>query len=119
MIIVSNCVDVLRDSVTIMYTKDKTYCPACGGGLTPHGWCERKLVVSEETKVFSLRVSYCQKCCRSHRELPDSIIPYNIFFFAYESSYQVIKPAFDFQSVLNIPMTKETNGIYIQHPYFP
>ena len=76
MIIVSNCNESIRGSVTIMYTKDKTYCPACGAGLIPHGWCERKLIVSEETKVFSLRVSYCQKCCRSHRELPDSIIPY-------------------------------------------
>lgn len=51
-------------------------CPVCGSRLYSHGTCRRKVTMEGYTETHHLRVLKCRKCNRTHRELPDTIIPY-------------------------------------------
>ncbi len=51
-------------------------CPNCKGKLFFRGTCKRKLKTSEKDIELRLRVLECRQCGRTHRELPNGIIPY-------------------------------------------
>ena len=41
-----------------------------------HGTCFRKLRTDDGTKLYRLRVMECRECGKTHRELPENIVPY-------------------------------------------
>ena len=41
-----------------------------------HGTCTRKLRRREDIDVYRLRVMECKTCGKTHRELPERIVPY-------------------------------------------
>lgn len=52
-------------------------CPACGGELFVRGTCIRKAINSEgNTEFYRLRVLQCRGCHKTHRELPNFLVPY-------------------------------------------
>ena len=51
-------------------------CPVCGGELRVHGRCTRKLRRREGVDIYRLRVMECKSCGKTHRELPEGIVPY-------------------------------------------
>jgi len=55
---------------------EEILCPICGGPLKVRGTCRRKLLTLAGPEVYRLRVMECKKCGRSHRELPDEVVPY-------------------------------------------
>lgn len=56
--------------------RDKPTCPLCGSRLFSHGTCRRRTITEDYLEIHHLRVLKCRKCKRTHRELPDTIIPY-------------------------------------------
>ena len=66
-----------RKGEIIFFTgTEKIPCPVCGGQLRVHGTCTRKLRRSEGIDVYRLRVMECKTCGKTHRELPEEIVPY-------------------------------------------
>ena len=57
-------------------------CPCCSGDLFVRGTCRRKVRRFTEhsdgqfPEIWYLRVMQCRQCRKTHRELPDWIIPY-------------------------------------------
>lgn len=51
-------------------------CPVCGGALKVYGTCIRKVRQGDHTHQYHLRVMECRCCGKTHRELPEGIIPY-------------------------------------------
>ena len=57
-------------------------CPCCSGDLFVRGTCQRKVRrITEHSdgefpEIWCLRVMQCRQCRKTHRELPDWIIPY-------------------------------------------
>lgn len=52
-------------------------CPYCRGKLYVHGTCRRKVRDAEENcTVLRLRVLACRDCGKTHRELPEGVVPY-------------------------------------------
>ena len=57
-------------------------CPCCSGDLFVRGSCQRKVRrITEHSdgelpEIWCLRVMQCRQCRKTHRELPDWIIPY-------------------------------------------
>ena len=78
MIIVAyNLVGCNSEDVLRLRGKETVPCPICGGKLKVHGSCRRKLqIASNETVIYHLRVMKCCTCGKTHRELPDGVIPY-------------------------------------------
>ncbi len=76
MIVTTKNDTLLCGEIIFINSPAETYCPKCHVRTIPHGRCNRKVVMQEGAKVFSLRVSYCLNCKHSHRELPDFILPY-------------------------------------------
>ena len=60
-------------------------CPDCGRRLRFQGRCKRiaKTADAPEGKRFSLRVLFCKECRRTHRELPDFIVPNKNYSYDY------------------------------------
>ncbi len=58
------------------------FCPCCSGDLFVRGTCRRKVRRLTENsdgqfpEIWCLRVMQCRQCRKTHRELPDWIIPY-------------------------------------------
>jgi len=52
-------------------------CPYCNGKLYVRGTCRRKVRDAEDQcTVLRLRVLACRNCGKTHRELPEGVIPY-------------------------------------------
>lgn len=65
-----------KENIIIVRGKKDISCPACSGFLKVHGTCIRKVRLTDTVKVCRLRVMECINCHRTHRELPDFIVPY-------------------------------------------
>lgn len=59
-----------------IHSTEPSVCPICGGPLKVHGTCTRKVRMGEKIHLFYLRVMECRCCGKTHRELPDGIVPY-------------------------------------------
>jgi len=78
---------VIISKYTLEYNKEKniyyvetdevSICPICTSELIKNGRKKRK-TIREENKLInlSLRRLKCRKCNKTHRELPDCIVPY-------------------------------------------
>ena len=76
-IVVYNQTDGKREDIIYIKGKEAVPCPICGGSLKVHGSCCRKLQIArKDTVIYHLRVMECRNCGRTHRELPDGMIPY-------------------------------------------
>ena len=62
--------------ITRIYGQEEVVCPVCGGALKVHGTCIRKVRQGDHTHQYHLRVMECRCCGKTHRELPEGIIPY-------------------------------------------
>ena len=76
MISVSYFTKVRKGSKWVILNKEQSVCPVCGGNLRVHGTCTRKVQHGECTHIYHLRVLKCRCCGKTHRELPNDIIPY-------------------------------------------
>lgn len=56
--------------------RDKPICPLCGSRLFSHGTCRRKSIEEDCLEIHHLRVLKCRNCKKTHRELPDTLVPY-------------------------------------------
>ena len=56
--------------------KESLCCPICGCKLRVHGTCMRKVRCTNGVEILRLRVMYCHSCGKTHRELPEIIVPY-------------------------------------------
>ena len=80
MICISNYDAYCNGNVTIITGMEEFVCPVCGGNeYKVHGTCCRKVRTREGTRRFRLRILRCCGCGRTHRELPEGIIPYRRF----------------------------------------
>ena len=77
MIIVTQFTSYSKDKILYIRGMEAIPCPVCGGRLFVHGTCERKS--RDETgqvHLLQLRVMECESCGRTHREIPDILVPY-------------------------------------------
>lgn len=74
--IILDSTELFKCGVCIFTGTEEICCPCCGGRLKVHGTCLRKLRTADETKIYRLRVMECTNCGKTHRELPESIVPY-------------------------------------------
>ena len=51
-------------------------CPYCGGNLFVHGTCKRYLKATGRKATLRLRVMECERCRKTHREMPKGLVPY-------------------------------------------
>ena len=65
-----------KGNIITVRGKSDIPCPVCSGFLKVHGTCIRKVRLIDATRVYRLRVMECTNCHRTHRELPDFIVPY-------------------------------------------
>ena len=56
--------------------KESLCCPVCGGKLQVHGTCLRKIRCTNGVEILRLRVMKCRSCGKTHRVLPEIIVPY-------------------------------------------
>lgn len=61
---------------TKIFSQESSVCPICGGPLKVHGTCIRKVRQGEHTHQIHLRVMECRHCGKTHRELPEGLVPY-------------------------------------------
>ena len=67
----------LLDGIWKITGREPALCPKCKKLMQPHGRCKRHfLMPSGRRTQLSLRVFFCDTCCRYHRELPDFLIPH-------------------------------------------
>ena len=76
MYIMRNCDRFYGNGVWSYENRDKPTCPLCGLRLFSHGTCKRRVTTEDGLEIHRLRVLKCRNCKRTHRELPDTIIPY-------------------------------------------
>lgn len=60
----------------VIIGKESGCCPICGGMLRVHGTCVRKVRHADRVYQCRLRVMECRVCGKTHRELPEGIVPY-------------------------------------------
>ena len=65
-----------KDAKIYIYSQEDSVCPVCGGALKVHGTCTRRVWYGEERRNYRLRVMECRCCGKTHRELPEGIVPY-------------------------------------------
>jgi len=75
MINVSRFTCIRKEEIFIITGMEDQPSPCCRDKLSVHGTCKRKLKAFGGTAVMRLRVMEC-KCGKTHREMPDGIIPY-------------------------------------------
>ena len=52
-------------------------CPVCHHKLFVHGTCKRKIRNEDgRVQILCLRVLECESCGKTHREIPDILVPY-------------------------------------------
>lgn len=75
----------LKDGRIYAYGKVMPCCPKCGKRMTVHGTCKRDIRTSEYPNgiVHVFRVLDCKPCNRSHREVPDFIVPHRRYSYDY------------------------------------
>ena len=77
MVSVSDFTKYFKDGIWIITGQETIPCPFCGGTLAVRGTCKRKLrKESDDTMTLRLRVLQCKDCNKTHRELPEGIVPY-------------------------------------------
>ena len=77
MVIVTQFAQYCRNHVCYIMGMEEISCPACGGRLFVHGTCRRRMKdETEQVRELRLRVLECEACGRTHRELPDLLVPY-------------------------------------------
>ena len=77
MVSVSDFTKSFKDGIWIITGQETIPCPFCGGTLAVRGTCKRKLrKESDDTMTLRLRVLQCKDCNKTHRELPEGIVPY-------------------------------------------
>lgn len=76
MIIMGSCNAFRKNGVWFYENCEKPTCPLCGSRLFSHGTCKRRVTTEDGLEIHRLRVLKCRNCKRTHRELPDTIIPY-------------------------------------------
>lgn len=75
-IIMGSCNVFRKNGVWFYENREKPTCPLCGARLFSHGTCKRRVTTEDGLEIHHLRVLKCRNCKRTHRELPDTIIPY-------------------------------------------
>ena len=65
-----------KHGIVIFTGLEEVPCPVCGGRLKVRGTCHRRLITKDGAEVYRLRVMECCSCAKTHRELPDEIVPY-------------------------------------------
>ncbi len=66
-----------KGDLIIVVAQEILSCPCCEGDLFVRGTCRRQAINSAGSKVqYQLRVLQCRDCRRTHRELPDPLVPY-------------------------------------------
>ena len=66
-----------KGDLIIIVAQEILFCPCCEGDLFVRGTCRRQAINSAGDKVqYQLRVLQCRDCRRTHRELPDPLVPY-------------------------------------------
>lgn len=66
-----------KGGIVIIVTPESIPCPICGGRLFTRGTCRRKAKNSAGiTTIYQLRVLQCSCCHKTHREIPDFLVPY-------------------------------------------
>ena len=75
----------LKDGKIYAYGKNMPCCPNCGTRMTVHGTCKRNIRTLEHPNgiVHVFRVLDCKLCNRSHREMPDFIVPHRSYSYDY------------------------------------
>jgi len=80
MIIISNFTLLFNPEDGFYHLKinEDVICPVCGSAnLVPKGKPKRKLIMLDgETRLLKLKRLKCGNCAKTHRVLPDIIIPY-------------------------------------------
>ncbi len=74
-----------KDERIYVYGKGVPCCPDCGKRMKVHGTYERKLRTLQHPEGIRhvLRVLDCKECSRSHREVPDFIVPHKSYSYGY------------------------------------
>lgn len=76
MYIMRSCNRFYGNGIWSYVNRDKPTCPLCGSRLFSHGTCRRKSIEEDCLEIHQLRVLKCRNCKRTHRELPDTLVPY-------------------------------------------
>lgn len=76
LISVTQGITYYKNGVIIFTGQEKVGCPDCGGDLRVRSTCHRKLRTAQGIEVYRLRVMGCLGCGKTHRELPNWMVPY-------------------------------------------
>ena len=74
--IVAQGTEYRKSDIIIFTGTEEIPCPTCGGRLRVHGTCRRKVQRKDGQEIYRLRVMECRACGKTHRELPEGIVPY-------------------------------------------
>ena len=72
-------------NVVYAYGKNMPCCPDCGQKMKVHGTCKRNVRTAQDPdgKQYKLRVLICKPCGKTHRELPDFVVPHKGYSYDY------------------------------------
>ena len=77
MISISRFSKVIKNNIVIITGFELLPCPKCAGELYCRGTCHRHSIDSSgQVTDYRLRVLKCRECGKTHRELPESLVPY-------------------------------------------
>ena len=77
MVSLSRFKKIHKGDLIIIVAQEILSCPCCEGDLFVRGTCHRKAINSAGTRyAYRLRVLQCRNCQRTHRELPEPLVPY-------------------------------------------
>ena len=77
MISVAHFLEYVKDGIRYITGAEEVFCPDCGCLMKLHGRCKRFVRRPDGYREqLALRVLFCAKCHRYHRELPDYVVPY-------------------------------------------
>ena len=96
----------LKNGKIYVYGKVMPCCPSCGKRMTVHGTCSRIIRTLEHPNgmVHMFRVLECKLCNRSHREVPDFIVPHRSY--SYDYMYVVAQGKTDGIDIDNCTITR-------------
>lgn len=79
------CFPYDRGNVVCAYGKNMPCCPDCGQKMKVHGTCKRNVRTAQDPdgKQYRLRVLICRPCGKTHRELPDFVVPHKGYSYDY------------------------------------
>ena len=101
----------LKNGKICAYGKVMPCCPNCGKKMTVHGTCERKIRTSAHPNgiVHVFRVLDCQLCHKSHREVPDFIVPHRSY--SYDYMYGIAQGKTDEIEIDNCTITRTIRAL--------